>query len=102
VEQPAENWRFIFTAYSDLSPAEFGGNPENVDTNVIVTVQFDTLTENQRTVDITISSGTSSGSNFLDTFEGDVASNVSIVSRTPSSFGSQIYNVAGLQNTGSC
>jgi hypothetical protein len=67
-----------------------------------VTVVFDSLSETGASVPITISSGTSSGSNFFDTLEGDQVQSATIISRSPASFGSQIYNSAGIQNTGTC
>jgi hypothetical protein len=96
------NARFTFNAYSDTSSASFGGSPVAVDTTVTIEIQFDTLIEN-RIENIVISTGNSSGSIILDTFEGDyIEVPLTINSITPSSFGSQNYSSGGVQSLGTC
>ena len=98
--------RFTFSGFSDISSGQYGGNPVNVETNVVVTVVFSSAGgELNREVPITITTGTNSATGSFDSVEGDYIESTNlatILSISPSSFGSQIYSNGGIQNIGSC
>jgi hypothetical protein len=76
----------------------------NVDTTVTITVNYQTALEN-RTENLVINSGNSSGVLIFDSVEGDYIDSavpLTIVSISPSSFGSQNYSSGGVQSLGTC
>ena len=97
------DWRIVWNLYADFAPGLYGSNPAPVGTTVSYKLLFDTLGgENDVPIEITISSGNSSGSNFYSTFEGDSASNVvknpGFSSPSPASFGTQVYLDGGIDD----
>jgi hypothetical protein len=95
---------FVFSAYSDLNQFQYGGNPVDVATSVVVTVNYtDGLGET--TILLTIPSGANSvtdSTNAFDISNFIEADSVSIFSISPSSFGSQVYKDGGVLQTGTC
>jgi hypothetical protein len=76
----------------------------NVNTTITITVSYSTAVEN-REEDLVISSGNSSGILIFDSVEGDYIDSsipLTIVSISPSSFGTQNYTSGGVQSLGTC